>query len=107
MFGGFWKTRDCFVGTAYHCQSLNRNPSLKVIENLGFMISIWVETQKKTGSPKWMVKIMENPIKMDDLRGFPIAIFLETPYMDMLKGLLVLLQKFWNLAVMPGIRLPP
>ena len=27
--------------------------------------------------PKWMVKIMENPIKMDDLGGFPI--FLETP----------------------------
>ena len=21
--------------------------------------------------PKWMVKIMENPIKMDDLGGFP------------------------------------
>ena len=27
--------------------------------------------------PKWMVKIMENPIKMDDLEGPPI--FLETP----------------------------
>jgi len=27
-------------------------------------------------SPKWMVKIMENPIKMDDL-GVPL--FLETP----------------------------
>ena len=28
--------------------------------------------------PKWMVKIMvPNPIKMDDLGGFPI--FLETP----------------------------
>ena len=27
--------------------------------------------------PKWMVKIIENPIKMDDLGGFPI--FLETP----------------------------
>ena len=23
------------------------------------------------GTPKWMVKIMENPIKMDDLGGFP------------------------------------
>ena len=30
---------------------------------------------KNTGTPKWMVKIMENPIKMDDL-GVPI--FLET-----------------------------
>ena len=31
---------------------------------------------KNTGIPKWMVKIMENPIKMDDL-GVPL--FLETP----------------------------
>ena len=28
------------------------------------------------GPPKWMVKIMENPIKIDDL-GVPV--FLETP----------------------------
>ena len=27
--------------------------------------------------PKWMVKIMEHPIKMDDLRGPPL--FVETP----------------------------
>ena len=26
---------------------------------------------KNRGTPKWMVKIMENPIKMDDLGGFP------------------------------------
>ncbi len=31
---------------------------------------------KNNGTPKWMVKIMENPIKMDDL-GVPL--FLETP----------------------------
>ena len=31
---------------------------------------------KNSGTPKWMVKIMENPIKMDDL-GVPL--FLETP----------------------------
>ena len=31
---------------------------------------------KKRGTPNWMVKIMENPIKMDDL-GIPL--FLETP----------------------------
>ena len=30
---------------------------------------------KNNGTPKWMVKIMENPIKMDDL-GVPL--FLET-----------------------------
>ena len=31
---------------------------------------------KNRGTPKWMVKIMENPTKMDDL-GVPL--FLETP----------------------------
>ena len=31
---------------------------------------------KNSGTPKWMVKIMENPIKMDDLR---VPLFLETP----------------------------
>ena len=31
---------------------------------------------KNNGTPKWMVKIMENPIKMDDL-GVPL--FLQTP----------------------------
>ncbi len=27
---------------------------------------------KNRGTPKWMVKIMENPIKIDDVGGFPI-----------------------------------
>jgi len=31
---------------------------------------------KNRGTPKWMVKIMENPIKMDDLGENPL--FLET-----------------------------
>ena len=26
---------------------------------------------KNSGTPKWMVKIMENPINMDDLGGKP------------------------------------
>ena len=26
---------------------------------------------KNSGTPKWMVKIMEIPIKMDDLGGYP------------------------------------
>ena len=26
---------------------------------------------KNNGTPKWMVKIMENPIRIDDLGGFP------------------------------------
>ena len=36
----------------------------------------YMGVSKNTGIPKWMVKIMENPIKMDDL-GVPL--FLETP----------------------------
>ena len=38
---------------------------------------------KNSGTPKWMVKIMENPIKMDDL-GVPL--FLETPICAMVKS---------------------
>ena len=32
-----------------------------------------MDVSKNRGTPKWMVKIMENPIKMDDLGG-------KTPY---------------------------
>ena len=35
-----------------------------------------VAVSKNRGTPKWMVKIMENPIKMDNL-GVPL--FLEAP----------------------------
>ena len=35
-----------------------------------------MDVSKNGGTPKWMVKIMENPIEMDDL-GVPL--FLETP----------------------------
>ena len=30
-----------------------------------------MDVSKNRGTPKWMVKIMENPIKMGDLGGFP------------------------------------
>ncbi len=39
-------------------------------------------SKNRGGPPKWMVKIMENPIKMDDL-GVPL--FLETPTCSSLK----------------------
>ena len=40
-----------------------------------------VDVSKNRGkTPKWMVKIMENPIKMDDL-GVPL--FLETPMLTL------------------------
>ena len=38
--------------------------------------TLYMGVSKNSGTPKWMVKIMENPIKMNDL-GVPL--FLETP----------------------------
>ena len=38
-------------------------------------IYIYMAVSKNRGTPKWMVYIMENPIKMDDLG---VALFLET-----------------------------
>ena len=34
-----------------------------------------MDVSKTSGTPKWMVKIMENPTKMDDLGGRPTPIF--------------------------------
>ena len=46
-------------------------------------MQIWVFPKIGVFPPKWMVKIMENPIKMDDL-GVPL--FSETPiYYDILR----------------------
>jgi len=39
---------------------------------------------KNSGTPKWMVKKMENPIKMDDLGG--TTIFGKHPYLSRLNG---------------------
>ena len=36
-----------------------------------FLGNVWVFPKIRGKSPKWMVKIMENPIKMDDLEGKP------------------------------------
>ena len=41
---------------------------------------------KTNGTPKWMMKIMENPIKMDDLG---VALFLETPIYRHVRGMFV------------------
>ena len=35
-------------------------------------------SKNRGGSPKWMVKIMENPIKMDDLGGFSHYFWVDT-----------------------------
>ena len=36
-----------------------------------------MDVSKNRGTPKWMVKIMENPMKIDDL--WVKTLFLETP----------------------------
>ena len=41
-----------------------------------YLISGWPSKNRGILPPKWMVKIMENPIKMDDLE---VPLFLETP----------------------------
>ena len=45
------------------------------MENVWVISPLHMGVSKNRGTPKWMVKIMENPIKMDDL-GVPL--FLET-----------------------------
>ena len=39
----------------------------------------YMGVSKNRGTPKWMVKIVEHPIKMDDLGGKP-TIFRTPPY---------------------------
>ncbi len=39
-------------------------------------ICLDMDVSKNKGTPKWMVKMMENPIKMD---GLGVPLFLETP----------------------------
>ena len=46
------------------------------MKSVGFKQKLQMGVSKNRGTPKWMVKIMENSIKMDDL-GVPL--FLETP----------------------------
>ena len=52
-------------------QPYRRDPKVSLCRLNGNM-----GVSKNRGTPKWMVKIMENPIKMDNL-GVPL--FLETP----------------------------
>ena len=53
------------------------------------LFGIYLGVSKNRGkTPKWMVKIMENPIKMDDLGVFPL--FLETPIYGLNKN-------WWNI----------
>ena len=39
-----------------------------------------MDVSKNRGTPKWMVKIMENPIKMDDLGGEHPLFLVQHPY---------------------------
>ena len=48
----------------------------------------YMDVSKNRGTPKWMVKIMENPIKMDDLGG-KTHYFRKYPYLRCAFGNLV------------------
>ena len=58
------------------CSLFRQFPALIFFGGIDYYLGV----SKITGTPKWMVKIMEHPktlFKMDDLGGFPL--FLETP----------------------------
>ena len=42
-----------------------------MVQTPNFREDNYMGVSKNRGTPKWMVKIMENPIKMDDLGGKP------------------------------------
>ena len=47
-------------------------------------MSVWyMGVSKNTGTPKWIVKLMENPIGIDDLGG---PLFSETPISQQVVG---------------------
>ncbi len=51
----------------------------RIIVSVKFFRQVGVSKNRGIFPPKWMVKIMENPIKMDDLGGFTTPIFGSTP----------------------------
>ena len=50
---------------------------MKIGDRFSTLQRIYMDVSKNEGIPKWMVKIMENPMKIHDLGGPPL--FLETP----------------------------
>ena len=52
---------QCNYEKAFCCGILNWSPSLPLMG-----------VSENSGTPKWMVKIMENPIKIDDLGENPL-----------------------------------
>ena len=67
---------------------------LRMLECFSTSCSNYMGVSKNRGTPKWMVKIMENPIKMDDL-GVPL--FLETPIYHLKKLITEHLPEFFGL----------
>jgi len=50
------------------------------LSNFALQCDEYLRVSKNRGTPKWMVKIMENPIKMDDFGGYPY--FWKYPFDD-------------------------
>ena len=94
LLGGGWFTNPCEhhftaiqftaprslgpVASNFSISFRNSSESMMPPQQAGGMEGeLGVEPKIGGKNPKWMVKIMENPIKMDDLGGPPL--FLETP----------------------------
>ena len=66
------------------------------LENRKFSANGHMDVSKNSGTPKWMVFLMENPIKMDD---FGVPPFSETPIETPTIGLITtsqLVQDFFS-----------
>ena len=88
-----------YIATTYRNQRYLRNPqkqmnglkgwkfeTIKNIPKLKTQNHLYIGASKNSGTPKWMVKIMENPINMDDLGGKP-TIFGNMDHMDCVFGI--------------------
>ena len=72
-----------FQAQANHARKIDRN-KFRILTRV---------FPKNRGIPKWMMKIMENPIKMDDLGGKKHLFLVQHPHFTLLKYLLYTLGK--------------
>ena len=88
-----WRTIATFRVTPQRPQNVQVSEPWAVKRLPGGGVYWWdMGVSKNNGTPKWMVKIMENPIKMDDL-GVPL--FLETHIWRPASSFLTLLP-YWS-----------
>ena len=72
----FWFGNPASMPSSRPSDRFRHGADRQIFEEKVFKHHLGVEPKIGGNTPKWMVKIMENPIKMDDL-GVPL--FFETP----------------------------